>query len=804
MNQTSANLIAHSPRQRETQRPRQVFCVVSPVVLCLLTFCFWGTATYGQSLTNAKALEDVQAIEAAIGENLARLEQATVCLQGALNSGSGVIVSADGLILTAAHVVGDNETMIVRFHDDSEVTCKVLGTYGPADAAMAKIIDQGTYVFAQPAKTGTIRDGATLIAMGNPNGFDLQRGMPLRIGHIHTINPEFFTSDAALIRGDSGGPSFNLKGEVIGIHSNVGQTITENNDTRIGAFHKHWDALLSGVRRGQVLVPESTPDQLVVGMQLMLPESGQAARVSEVIPQTPAAWAGVQANDEIITVNGTAIENSIKFLQGAKDGQWGTTLKLQIRRQDETIQRTIKLLTYDQIVAQRKKRATDPDAALSEQPSDEDATKDLSQAEQSKSGTRLEQQNKQNDSADPQPQHQDEDLGDSKNKSQPDSMEEKPPADDSSADDSPADDSPAKASGMDRKSELKRLLAEARKNGGRLKIDRAKLLELNRQLGKRMDKLSRVGGRMSGNWTKQFQQAFSAQVGRYAQSVFPVNVTGRLSAVAVAVSDQGHFITKASEVEGRKFQIVIRDDLRLDAVQVAVDPDNDLVLLKTAPGGPAVRPVDFVNDAATESSKGKIVCCLAESNETLAGFGVISCNARALDGASGAILGLTTEKVEQGLKITQAPEMSPAGLAGLKADDIIIDFDGQTVKTPEDISKIVANHLPDEEVNITIIRDGDNYLSVVAKLGSRSKLAPMAGSREQDLDRDAAKLSRRRWSFTQGIQHDCAIRPRDCGGLLVDLQGNVVGVNISRSGRVKSYALPASLVAKFVKQSINQ
>ena len=343
----------------------------------------------------------------------------------------------------------------------------------------------------------------------------------------------------------------------------------------------------------------------------------------------------------------------------------------------------------------------------------------------------------------------------------------------------------------------------ARKNGGRLKIDRNKLLELNARLGKRMNKLSPIGGRINDAWSSQFRQAFSEYASRYSRSLYPVMVTGRIASLAVVVSGEGHLVTKASEIEGRKFQVVIRDDVRREAEVIAIDRDDDLALLKIDPSNMELYPIDFAKDGSAESPKGTIVCCVNNLSDTLAGFGVVSVRARPLNGASGAILGVEVEPNEKGLLVTQFSAGSPAQAAGIQEADVITDFDGKSLVSAEELTSAVAAHLPGEQVRLNVIRAGAQ-LSLSVTLGNRSKLAPMAGNREQDLDKISAKLSRRRWSFTEGIQHDSAIRPKDCGGLMVDLEGRVVGLNIARAGRIKSYALPASLVARFVQRGVNE
>lgn len=692
----------------------------------------------------APAMTELLDVQKAIQANLDRLEQATVCLQAGGGSGSGVIVNADGLILTAAHVVEGKKTMTVRFRDNRTVTCKVLGTYGPADAAMAQIIEDGPYIFADVAPAGSLQNGDTVFALGHPSGFDLQRGMPLRLGHVTSSEENFFANDAALIKGDSGGPGFNVQGQVVGIHSNIsGDTVTTNNDTHIDAFHRHWNSMLAGVRKGRTLEPENAPDLLVVGLRLIANQPGEPIEVDRVVPNTPADWAGLNSGDSIASVNGKVVTNAGEFMTNAKKSNWGRTLKLAITRDNQPLELTIKLMTYDEVQARKEELQKGTDDV----PEDED-----------EDGKNVEP------------------------------LWYQPPAEPADGESEP-------------KSELQRLVEEARKNGGRLKIDPAKLRALNNRLSKRVDKLSPVGGRLNDSWAVRFRQAFQATANRYAETVYPVMVTGRVSAVATAVGDQGYFVTKASEIEGRKFQIVLCDESRVDATQVAVDRDNDLALLKIDPGQHRIESVDLAKDSAATSPKGTVCCCVNHKQDYLAGFGIVSVAERPLNGDTGAALGLNAKAVPGGLQVVNAAPGLPAQAAGLKPDDVITHFGDEALSTVADLEQLIQKHLPEDEVRLAVKR-GESLFSVAVVLGHRSRLAPMAGRREQSLDKVSAKLSRRRWGFDRGIQHDGAIGPADCGGLLIDLHGKIVGLNIARAGRIKSYAIPAHVVQKFVEQGI--
>ena len=161
------------------------------------------TAETGDSAKEQQAaLKKLIERQATVQKLLPKMLATTVCLTNGQGSGSGVIIDKGGLILTAAHVVEGNRTMTVKFADGRNLTCKVLGMYKPADAAMAQIIEEGEYEFSTAAPEGSLEVGQTVLATGHPSGFDDQRGIPLRMGHIISFKPcLLYTSPSPRDRG---------------------------------------------------------------------------------------------------------------------------------------------------------------------------------------------------------------------------------------------------------------------------------------------------------------------------------------------------------------------------------------------------------------------------------------------------------------------------------------------------------------------------------------------------------------------------------------------------------------------------
>jgi serine protease Do len=119
----------------------------------------------------------------------------------------------------------------------------------------------------------------------------------------------------------------------------------------------------------------------------------------------------------------------------------------------------------------------------------------------------------------------------------------------------------------------------------------------------------------------------------------------------------------------------------------------------------------------------------------------------------------------------------------------VIGFGGKDVKDVPNFIEAVGQHKPGEEVTLRIKR-GDQEKDIKATLGKR----PPESSRADIQNTMGGPLSTRRAGFPTFIQHDTVLKPQECGGPLIDLDGRAVGVNIARAGRVESYAIPSEVL----------
>jgi serine protease Do len=271
-------------------------------------------------------------------------------------AGSGVVVSADGLILTAGHVTAGNDTMIVVFPDGRQAKCKVLGADYTRDVGLAKIIEPGKYPFAELGDSDKLQTTTIVIALGHPGGYDVRRTPPARIGRISDRNAGgFLVSDCTLIGGDSGGPLFDLEGKVVGIHSSISESLSYNRDAPVNAAKVSWEKMLKGERWGKVPGERRSPfgpkntGKAVLGAVFETSGTGATA-LKEVLPKSPLEAAGVLAGDVILRIGGEPMATSEAVAAKIAKSRPGDRLALLYRRGGEEKRTEVILISESEML----------------------------------------------------------------------------------------------------------------------------------------------------------------------------------------------------------------------------------------------------------------------------------------------------------------------------------------------------------------------------------------------------------------------------------------------------------------------
>lgn len=267
-----------------------------------------GLGGVGAQVPDTRA--DLEAIERRVAEVVELGRQATVSVQLGGGSGSGVIISEDGYVLTAGHVaVEPGRTVTFIFSDGRKVKGKTLGINVGIDAGLMKITDQGKWPAVELGDMSEVGPGSWVVAMGHPGGFDKERSVVVRLGRVYRVRAAVIQTDCTIIGGDSGGPLFDLDGRVVGIHSRISSSLRQNFHVPISIYGQDWDRLAAGEvwnrlpKRGNL-----RPGGPFIGVQGRNGfELGKGAALARVTAGSPAAKAGILAGDIVVELDRSPI-----------------------------------------------------------------------------------------------------------------------------------------------------------------------------------------------------------------------------------------------------------------------------------------------------------------------------------------------------------------------------------------------------------------------------------------------------------------------------------------------------------------
>lgn len=193
------------------------------------------------TLGPVKTLADLRKLEDRVQWVINRVMPSVVGFGG----GSAVIVSRDGLALTVAHVgqkAGRDAVFI--FPDGKKARGKTLGNWGGVDAGMARITDKGDWPYTPMGRSKDLKVGQWVVTMGFPISFNKGMKPPVRLGRIVALTSTTIVTDCPMMGGDSGGPIFNLDGEVIGQNSRTANHL--NVHVPVDIYRDNWRRMLSG------------------------------------------------------------------------------------------------------------------------------------------------------------------------------------------------------------------------------------------------------------------------------------------------------------------------------------------------------------------------------------------------------------------------------------------------------------------------------------------------------------------------------------------------------------------------------
>jgi serine protease Do len=279
--------------------------------------------------------------------------------------GSGFIISQDGYVLTNAHVVEGADEITVKFTDKREFKAKVIGADKRTDIALIKIDATGLPAvrFGDPAK---LKVGEWVVAIGSPFGFENTVTAGIVSAKGRSLPQEnfvpFIQTDVAINPGNSGGPLFNMRGEVVGINSQIysrtggfmGLSFAIPADVAIDVQKQLKEK--GRVARGRigVVIQEVTRD-LATSFGLDKP---RGALVNSVEKGSPADKAGVEATDIIVSFDGKSVESSSDLPRIVGSTRPGSTSTVEVWRKGTTkkLSLTVGELQEDRVASADKPR----------------------------------------------------------------------------------------------------------------------------------------------------------------------------------------------------------------------------------------------------------------------------------------------------------------------------------------------------------------------------------------------------------------------------------------------------------------
>jgi Do/DeqQ family serine protease len=273
-------------------------------------------------------------------------------------TGSGFIIGKDGRILTNAHVVDGADTVTVILKDGRSFQGKVLGKDELTDVAVVKIQAENLPTVAI-GNSDQLQPGQWAIAIGNPLGLDNTVTTGIISATGRTSNQigapdkrvQFIQTDAAINPGNSGGPLLNARGEVIGMNTaiiqgaqglgfsipiNTAQRISNQLATTGKAQHPYLGIQMVGLTPELKQNINSDPNS---GLSV---EEDKGVLVVKVVPNSPAAKAGIRAGDVIQKLNGQAVTDATGVQEAVDSSQIGGEVRLELRRNGQNVNLAVK------------------------------------------------------------------------------------------------------------------------------------------------------------------------------------------------------------------------------------------------------------------------------------------------------------------------------------------------------------------------------------------------------------------------------------------------------------------------------
>lgn len=282
---------------------------------------------------------------------------------GYTSLGSGFLIDPKGYIVTNAHVIEDADKIIVKTSDNSQFDAKLIGFDKMTDLALIKIDSDKTFKYVKIGDSDELKVGDWILAIGNPFGL----GGSVTAGIVSAKSRDidagsydnFIQTDASINQGSSGGPMFNMQGEVVGVntalYSTTGASMGIGFATPINLSKFVVEQLKSKgkVERGWLGVRVMDNDR-----EIALSEKqnfNKGVIVSSVLPDSPSAKQNIQAGDIFISINGKDIKDAKSFSRQIAESKIGSEIVLRIWQNMQIKDINLKIAQMPEIKKEAKK-----------------------------------------------------------------------------------------------------------------------------------------------------------------------------------------------------------------------------------------------------------------------------------------------------------------------------------------------------------------------------------------------------------------------------------------------------------------
>jgi serine protease Do len=289
-------------------------------------------------------------------------------------------------------------------------------------------------------------------------------------------------------------------------------------------------------------------------------------------------------------------------------------------------------------------------------------------------------------------------------------------------------------------------------------------------------------------------RAFRESIGDQWKSTCQVLSKDRQIALGTIVAADGWIASKSSEISNDTVDIRLFDNSKAVGTVKLRRNDLDLVLIKVQ----RTNLPTIVWSTDTVVRVGGWLATLDIRNQPIAigVLGVTSRNVRRERAVLGVELGKSPSG-QNGALIRSVTLGSGADRAGMQPGDVINTIDGKSLRSEPEVREKLEGLIAGQRVDVGVLREGKKVMVTAQMMDLNS--AFLLDPTEMEVNGD---ISSRSTGFQSVMQHDSVLAPYQCGGPVIDVYGNVVGLNIARAGRVSSYAIPASIASAAIAEMI--